>query len=185
MILRIRGGNELIDPEKALKEGGIQIGFKVADLGCGNLGHFVFPAAEMVGEKGVVYAVDILPAVLQNIQNQAKFLGVTNVVPVWADLEKINGMKIENGSIDLALLINTLFQVKDKETVLKEAWRILKTGGTLLVGDWKLESSPLGPPLALRVNPKDIQNLAEKVGFILERSFELGPYHFGLIFKKK
>jgi ubiquinone/menaquinone biosynthesis C-methylase UbiE len=185
MPFKIYGGNELINAQKLLEQGEIKTGFKVADLGCGTTGHFVFPAAEMVGEQGIVYAVDILKSVLQSIEGRAKLWGVTNVKTVWADLERFGATRIEDNSLDLALLINVLFQVKEKQTVIKEAARILKPGGVLIIADWKLVgSSPGGPPPLLRFDPQEARKLAENVGFQFIKEFEAGPYHYGLVFKK-
>ena len=48
----------LRNPYKLLKAAGIQKGMKVLEVGCGP-GVFTIPAAELVGEERVVYAVDI------------------------------------------------------------------------------------------------------------------------------
>ena len=64
-------GNELINPFKVLERAGLQSGWSVADLGCGALGHFVFPAAQLVGGNGKVYAVDIQKTALKAIEKTA------------------------------------------------------------------------------------------------------------------
>ncbi len=183
MAVKISGGNELIDPKKLLEQGGLKAGSVVADLGCGSSGHFVFPAAHLVGEKGRVYAVDILPSVLQSIESRAKLEGLSNVVRVWADLERPGALQIEGG-IDIALLVNTLFQVKDSAVVIKEASRVLKPGGRLLVGEWKATSTPLGPSAMMRVDSSKVKQWAKDAGIAFDREFEAGPYHYGLVFKK-
>ncbi len=116
MAIQLRGGNQLLDAVKILEQGGIKDGYTVADLGCGTSGHFVFPAAHLVGPKGKVYAVDILKSVLQAIDSRTRLEGVDNVEAVWSDLERAGGLKITPGSVDLTLLLNILALVKDKET---------------------------------------------------------------------
>lgn len=185
MALQFHGGNALIDPVALLKAAGIKQGDAVADLGCGATGHFVFPAAHLVGPKGKVYAVDILKSVLEAIASRAKIEGVDNVEGMWADLERPGGMKIADGSVDLTVLVNDLSQIPDKETVAKEAARITKAGGTLVVGDWKKTAAPLGPPPGARLDPEYVKELAGRAGFELTREFEAGPYHFGMVFKRK
>lgn len=184
MAIKISGGNELIDPQKLLAQGEIKAGDKVADLGCGSSGHFVFPAAHLVGDNGKVYAVDILKLVLQGIESRARQDGLVNVTTVWADLEKADSMKIASSSIDLVLLVNTLFQTKDKQTVIKEAVRLLKTGGALIIGEWKTAAAPFGPPVAVRLNPVQAREAAQTAGLVFVREFEAGPYHYGLVFRK-
>ncbi|MBI4994726.1 class I SAM-dependent methyltransferase [Candidatus Peregrinibacteria bacterium] len=184
MAIKISGGNELINPVKLLEQSGIKGGMTVADLGCGAAGHFVLPAAHLVGDSGLVYAVDILPSVLQSVESRAKVEGVGNIKIVWADLEKVGGMKIENGSVDLAILVNDLFQIKDKQTVIKEAARILKSGGGLVVGEWKTIGTPIGPPVNARLDSAQVKSMIQSAGFEFVHEFEAGPYHYGLVFKK-
>ena len=65
-------GRELIDPFKVLEAAGIRADMTVADFGCGTLGHYVFPAAQMVGTHGKVYAIDILKSVLDGVNSKKK-----------------------------------------------------------------------------------------------------------------
>lgn len=182
MALQVRGGNELIDALKLFEQGNIKQGFKVADLGCGSSGHFVFPAAHLVGAEGLVYAVDILKPVLDSVERRARFEGLNNVVTVWGNLERAGGVKIENKSVDMALLVNTLFQIKDKQAVIKEAARILKPGGVLIVGEWKNAGVPFGPVSEVRLEPAAMKNLALGAGLKWVNDFEAGPYHYGIVF---
>lgn len=184
MAIKISGGNALIDPVKLLEQSGIKGGMVVADLGCGAAGHFVLPAAHLVGDSGLVYAVDILPSVLQNIESRAKVEGVGNIKTVWANLEKAGGMKIKDGSVDLVLLVNDLFQIPDKQTVIKEAARVLKSGGVLTIGEWKTVGTPIGPPANARLDSTQVKNMIQGAGFEFVREFEAGPYHYGLVFKR-
>lgn len=184
MPLQISGGNELIDPYKLLAKGKIQQGFRVADLGCGTSGHFVFPAARLVGEQGMVYAVDILKSVLQSIESRARMESLVNITTVWSDLEKVGAAKIKSNSLDLALLVNTLFQIKDKPAAMKEAARLLKTGGCLVIAEWKMGNTPLGPSVEKRLSPEKAKELAQSAGLKLLEEFEAGPHHYGLVFEK-
>ncbi|MCX6779720.1 MAG: hypothetical protein NT034_00885 [Candidatus Magasanikbacteria bacterium] len=65
-------GTALIDPFEIFQKVGLSSGMRVADMGCGRTGHFVLPAARVVGEKGLVYAVDILKDVLQSLGSWVK-----------------------------------------------------------------------------------------------------------------
>lgn len=185
MSIQIRGGNQLIDAVKLLEEGGITEGQTVADLGCGTSGHFVFPAAHLTGPKGKVYAVDLLKSVLDAIESRVKLEGVDNVETVWADLERAGGLKIPDSSVDLCLILNTLAQVRDKETLAREAARVTRAGGTLVIADWKMTSSPFGPPTAKRIDHARAKDIAQAAGFEFVREFNAGPYHFGLVFRRK
>ncbi len=184
-MYRLTGGNVLIDPELIIKKSGISEKMKVADLGCGALGHFVFPTAKVVGKKGKVYAVDILKTILENLQKRAKQEGLDNIIEiVWTDLEVFGATKIESGSLDVAMLINTLYQSHKRVEILRESIRMLKKDGKLLVVEWENIATPLGPPAEERVKPESLISAAPKLGLKLEEEFEAGQYHYGLIFTK-
>ena len=185
MSIQMRGGNQLIDAVKSLQKGGIRQDMIIADLGCGTTGHFVFPAAHLVGPQGKIYAVDILTSVLESIESRRKIEGVNNVETLRADLEKAGTLKITNQSVDLAILTNILSQVQSKDVLLNETARITKTSGTLLITDWKTTQIPFGPPTEKRLNPTQVKQLAQNAGFEFVEEFEPGPYHFGMVFLKK
>ena len=109
MPSKIPGGNELINAKEFLTKVGIEEEMTVADLGCGARGYFSLQAARMVGSRGMVYAVDILPAALKGVEVNAKLLGINNIKTVWSDLEIYEATKIPAESLDFALLINILF----------------------------------------------------------------------------
>lgn len=183
-MVYISGGNELLDPAKILGRLGIKTGHHLADLGCGGAGHFIIPAAHLLGDDTIIYAVDILKSVLRSVTSKARLEGVSNIKPIWSNLEIVGATKIRKNSLDFALLINVLFQSKQHENILKEALRLLKDKGKLLIVDWHKISSSFGPPSDDRVSTKEIKAKAKKVGFKLVDEFKAGNYHFGLIFKK-
>lgn len=183
-MVYISGGNELLDPQEIFKHTEIKAGDKIADLGCGGAGHFTIPAANRVGSQGIVYAVDILKSVLNSVSSIARLEGVHNVSPVWSNLEIIGATNIPEKSVDLAFLKNILFQSKQHENIFKEAYRLLKEEGQLLVVDWGQGASPFGPAVVDRVKPADLKEIAKKTGFKLMDEFAAGNYHFGLVFKK-
>lgn len=176
----------LLNPQILLeKELGLQFGHQVADLGCGGAGYFTLPAARLVGSRGKVYAVDILKPALDGVLSKARLDNILNVETVWSDIERVGVTKIPADTLDGALLINIMFQSRKNEHILKEAYRLLKSGGKLLVVDWKVEPTPFGPPQDNRLSPQTIATLAKKIGFATEKEFEAGPYHYGFIFNKE
>ena len=68
-----------------------------------------------------------------------------NVSPVWCDLEEVNGIKLPNDSLDVGILINTLFQLEEKTVALTEMRRVLKRDGVLHIIDWTESFGGLGP----------------------------------------
>lgn len=156
----------------------------VADFGCGSLGHFVFPAAQFVGSKGIVYAVDILRDALNMIERRASQLGFPQVRTVWSDIDIYGGTNIPDGSIDILLLVNNLFLSQDRESLAKEMARLVKRGGKVLIVDWKTTATPIGPPIERRISKEETRSLMTIPEFEPQDSFEAGPCHYGLVFRR-
>ena len=173
-----------MDNQKVLETAGIEEGMVVADLGCGARGYFALQTGKMVGKNGLVYAVDILKPALQSVESIARLHDIQNIKTVWSDLEVYGATKIIAESVDFCLLINILFQSKKQGAIIKEAIRLLKKDARLLVIDWKKTGAPFGPPIEDRILPEQVKKWTEEKGLKLEKEFEAGPYHYGLVFKK-
>ncbi len=183
---KVPGGNELLNPWDLIKNKlGVTYGSKVADLGCGGAGYFVLQAAQIVGPEGIVYAVDILKSALSNVETRAKLLGLNNIKTIWSDLEKYGATKIHNDSVDFVILTNVLFQNKHHGNILKEAARLTKKDGKILVVDWQEGRFPIGPSPQIKVPVNQVIDLAEALNLKLEKQFEAGKFHYGLVFRKK
>lgn len=174
---------ELLNPQKIMKLAGVEYGWRVADLGCGT-GFIALAAARLVGDKGLVYGVDVLKSALRSVESRARLDGLTNFKAVWSNLEVYGATKIPQGTLDLALIVNTLFQSKKHQEIIREASRLLKDGGLLLIVDWKKQGSPMGPPMNDRIDKENVKQIAQRAGFSLEQEVEPWPYHFGLVFRK-
>ncbi len=178
------GSNELLHARELLERAGVTPHMTVADFGCGNAGYFTIPASTMVGDKGTVYAVDVVQTVLSSVSGAAKLAGCHNVQTVWSNLEHVGATKIPENTVDVTLLINILFQTQDQASVIKEAARLTKAGGKILIVDWKITATPLGPSQAVRISPESIRIAARDANLDELDSFDAGHFHFGLLFRK-
>jgi len=176
-------GKELIDPFKLLEVAGIRAGMKVADFGCGTLGHYVFPASQLVGPTGKVYAVDILKSVLGSIEGRMKMEGAHNVETVWGDLERVGGVRIPDGSVDIGLLVNNLFLTNKAQEMTNECVRMVRSGGSFIIADWK-PTGALGPDPKTRVAADVAKALGINAGLRYVSEFVPGPYHYGFLYTK-
>jgi len=157
---------------------------RVAELGCGNFGFFVFPLARLVGRDGRVYAVDILKATLEEIKERSKKENLPQIETIWSNLEIFKATKIETSSLDSALIVNVLHQSNKKSELIREATRLLKRGGKLLIIEWKDSDIPFGPTVEQRVSIESLKSAVFKIGLSIIEEFEAGPYHYGLILSK-
>lgn len=157
----------------------------VADFGCGS-GHYVIEAARRVGKSGKVYGIDIQQEMLSFVRSQAKLENLSNIETIWADLEMPDATRLKENSVDMIIISNILFQAENKEQIVKEAFRILKPEGKVAAIEWNIETGAInfGPAMANRISPSDAKSLFEKTGFSLEKEFDPGEHHYGLIFKK-
>lgn len=174
----------LLDAQAVLIKAGVRAGATVADLGCGATGHFVIPAAKMVGANGKVYAVDILKSVLAGVESRARLEGIVSLQTIWGDCDIAKGSGIADNSVDVVLVVNNLYQTKVRSAFLSEAKRIAKSGGKIVVIDWKTVASPLGPPAESRISAEAAKIDAADAGLKLMEAWEPGPYFWGLIFTK-
>lgn len=180
------GGNQLLNPKEILEQYvGLSFDATVGALGCGPKAYFAFQAARIVGDRGLVYAVDVLKGVLSSVESHAKSNGFENIRTVWSNLEIYGATKIPESSLDLSMLVNILFQSTNVPSMIKEAARLTKKDGKILIIDWRGVGIPIGPTGERRIDPEYIKSLSDALNIELEQEFQAGQYHFGLIFKKK
>ena len=177
-------GNALLNAPGLLEWAGLDYGMTVADLGCGTLGHFTFPAAHMVGPEGKVYAVDILPSALTAIKSRIGIEQVNNVETVWGDMEVAGGIRIPEASVHFAVMANVTSLLTKSATAIKEIKRILKPGARILAVDWRPEAKGFGPDPAKRHQAVEIAGIFTDFGFTVKKEFDAGPSHWGLIVEK-
>jgi len=70
MSLAFRFRDLFLAPIDILKEVGIKPGFHVLDYGCGP-GGYIIAAAQLVSKSGKIYALDIHPMAIKQVQNTA------------------------------------------------------------------------------------------------------------------
>ncbi|NQV88590.1 MAG: methyltransferase domain-containing protein [Parcubacteria group bacterium] len=171
------------DPKKNVEQLELTPGMKVADLGSGS-GFYTLAAAKAVGDKGRVYSIDIQKELLARLKNEAVRERLYNVEVVCGDLEKLGGTHIRDFSIDVGIISNILFQLKERDAFVGEVKRILKPGGMVLVVDWTDSFGGLGPQQGDIFPFNQARTLFEKNGFAYQKDISAGPHHYGAIFRK-
>jgi len=101
------------------------------DLGSGR-GTDVLRLADLVGEKGFVYGIDISDGMIEKARRNVEKLGVTNVRFIRCELEKL---ELGDEAVDLVISNCTLNHAYNKQEVWNEIHRILKKGGRFVVSD--------------------------------------------------
>jgi ubiquinone/menaquinone biosynthesis C-methylase UbiE len=158
-------------------------GMRVGDFGAGS-GHYALAAAERVGTTGRVIAVDINKDLLTRIRNDATREGLENVEVLWGDIDEEAGSCLNAESLDLVILANVLFQVEHRRAAAREAHRVLRPSGKLLVVDWRDSYGGLGPQISDVISEENARELFESESFAFEKAIGAGEHHYGLLFTK-
>ncbi|MFZ2190043.1 MAG: methyltransferase domain-containing protein [Candidatus Magasanikiibacteriota bacterium] len=176
--------NNLIDPHLLFEKAHLQPGMHVADLGCGKTGHIVFPAARVLGEAGLVYAVDIIKDFLEEIRKRSALEAMHNIQTVWSDLERLGKAAIPNKNLDIGFIINVLWHSANPVAILDEAKRMLKEKARLVVVDWHNAVLPIGPKDSQLVDFEKIKSWGKVNNFVVQEEFLMGNYHKGVVLYK-
>jgi ubiquinone/menaquinone biosynthesis C-methylase UbiE len=161
------------DGVKFLRRIGLQPNQTVLDFGC-RVGHYTIPAAKVVGNKGIVYAVDKEQQALNELEQKATHLNLKNIRTINTS-GRIH-VDLENDSIDVVLFYDVLHyhEKREREKLYVEAYRVLKQDGLFSVY----------PKHTLEDNPiMEFQNLSlgEIKQEIQSSNFVFGKKHCGLI----
>lgn len=177
-------GSTLLDSKKILSEIGVREGDKVADFGAGRTGHFVFPASQMVGDEGTVYAVDIVKEVLEMIDGRRKLFNILNLHTVWGDFERDGGVRIQEKTLDWVLVVNNVWCVKDIGVLAHEIRRVIKPEGKILIVDWSRRAdNPAAPPKDQRKEAMEVEARFLKEGIIKEQDLQVNETHWGIVMR--
>lgn len=112
----------------------VKPGMKTADFGCG-MGHFTLGMARLVGEGGLVYAVDVQQKMLDTVMKRAGRQGLEDRIrPVLCPADGI-GIGMTEGPLDFALAFWMVHETPSAELFFRQVAGILKPGGNMLMGE--------------------------------------------------
>lgn len=173
-----------LNPQKIVDYSDVHHGMKVLDVGAG-IGHYTLPLAYRVGKTGRVYALDVHKEALLRLGKDARTEGVEEVVKViLGDIEQEQGSHLKDTSLDRVFLMNTFFQIEEKDRALVEIYRILRPGGKVIFAEWKDSFGGIGPHPDHVVTQEQAEKLFRHVGFSKESEFQAGSHHYGILFVK-
>lgn len=168
---------QFLDPERILDKLEMTGETVLADLGCGT-GFFSIPASKRVKK---VFALDIQQEMLDILNDKIKKEKITNIETI---LSEESSIPLSNNSVDVLLMSNVFHELEDRNSLLREAKRILTVAGRLVIIDWNKIEMDFGPPIEERLSEKDVIGICNGTGFkLLEQSYA-GPYNYLLLFGK-
>lgn len=179
-----RSSFDLVDQDKVFGELQLDKGINFLDLGCGR-GEYAIIAAEILGNEGVVYGLDLWEEGVNYLLEKAAAKGSKNIKAMVADAgERI---PLEGMSIDvcfMATVFHDLVLANTSVGALKEIYRVLKEGGVLAILEFKKIGGPPGPPITSRLKPEEVEERVIPYGFKRVGLKEIGPYNYLLSFQK-
>jgi SAM-dependent methyltransferase len=116
-------------------------GETVLDLGCGG-GLDVFLAARKVGRSSKVIGIDATAAMVEKAKAAAAKASYENVE---FRVGRIEALPLADQSVDVVLSNCVMNHAADKGAAFREAWRVLRAGGRMLISDL-VTAGPLPPP---------------------------------------
>jgi SAM-dependent methyltransferase len=147
-------------------------------------GTFTIAAAPRV--SGIVYALDIDPAMVSATTARASAAHARNIAVLERDFVA-EGSGRPDGSVYFVMLFNIL-HIEDPVSVLREARRNLAVGGIAGVIHWRCDvDTPRGPPLEIRPRPEECRAWAEEAGLYWLSYPQLpgSPWHWGLKLERR
>ncbi|MDK2829273.1 class I SAM-dependent methyltransferase [Clostridium beijerinckii] len=171
---------DMLPPEQTLINLNLHEGDIMADIGCG-IGYFTIPAAKIVGDGGKIYALDILPEMLKDVDIKIKENTISNVETI---LTEENNLKLDDNKVSIAFISNVLHEADQKEEFLNEIKRIISPKGRIAVVEWQKINSQYGPPIDHRLDKSDLIKILEKLNFSNISAIDIGENFYGLTAEK-
>ncbi len=122
-------------------------GESVLDIGCG-VGVDTLVAAAKTGPGGRAVGIDLVPEMLQRARENLRKTSIDNASFQRASAEEL---PFADQSFDVVISNGVFNLVPDKLKALKEAWRVLKPNGRLMMADQILTTQP----------PSDLKSMLE------------------------
>lgn len=169
------------NPDNNIRELGLHSGDKVVVFGSGSGGH-TLAAARALNGSGTIYGIDNRGPLIEKLKKEASERHHLNVRVLHGIVDRLGGTGVGTFSTDAVIIPDTLFAYRNKESMLKEAARIIKPGGRLLIIEWSASHAGAGPAPKDVCPEADALDFAQKAGFEFVRRFSAGNYHYGLIF---
>ncbi len=146
-----------------------------ADMGCGP----GFYSKALATCADTVYCVDSSMELLDALRKRmhSERIGPSKLVLLNQDASSTS---IRSSTIDAVVFANSLHDMEDRHAAAKEAHRILKPGGKVIIVDWK-KSAPadIGPPPKIRMSASEYASI---FGWLkVTKRIAVGPYHFCIV----
>ncbi len=174
---------DLINPKVLWKEIDLAPGLVFLDLGCG-AGNYSLSAAEIIGINGTVYAVDLWEEGIADLKARARQEGQIHLQAMVAPAGEI---PLKDHSVDIGFMATVLHDLVEAGTAiaaLSEMTRLIKPRGKLAIVEFEKIDGPPGPPIHIRLDAAQVENLVSPYGFKRQKIKKVGDYNYLITFIK-
>lgn len=173
--------HRLLDPERRRRLSAARIvrlldvrpNHTVLDTGAG-VGYFAPQILRKLDAAGRLIAIDISPVMLEEFKKNLPRTRA-QVQTLVADAVRT---PLPDKSADRILMALVLHEIAEPTVALREAWRLLKPDGKLLIVEWHKIKPPPGPPEKERLDPGVIFKMARETGFDIADHDDINRFHY-------
>ncbi len=169
-------------PEQVIKMLQLQPNSSIAEIGAAT-GYFSTRLAKEA-PRGVVYAIDIEPSMVEYLRVRSTDEKISNMRPILGE----PGNPAIPEPVDMVFIANTYHHIHGRVSYFEEVARQLKPNGNLVILDFKQGKVPeevKAPPPRFRVSPSTVNEELLEAGYRrVELNMKLLPYQFMAIYRK-
>lgn len=156
-------------------------GDAVADLGAGT-GYLSWRLARAVGEKGLVYAVDIQQEMLDLLSQKMAARKVTNIRPI---LSASTNTHLPTNSIDLAIMVDVYHEFSHPHEMMHSISESLKPAGRVVFVEYRAEDPHVPIKPLHKMSEAQVRKEAAAHGLEWVKTIRTLPRQHIIVFRKK
>ncbi len=164
-----------LSPQETLLKIGLGEHDIMCDIGAGS-GIFTVPAARIT--KNAVYAIEINDEFIDIINEKARSEKLSNIKTLRVSDDHYD---LDTASVDLAVLVTVFHEIDQKEPVLAEIKRVLKSTGKLAFIEFHKRETPMGPPVEHRISREEVIRICGANGFLVLNEFDVGDNFYCIV----
>lgn len=167
------------DVSKLIKNMGINSNDIIADIGAGS-GYHAFKMATLA-EKGLIYAVDIQPEMLDAIEKKKRSTKILNIETILGSEKSIN---LPKNSVDKILMVDVYHEFSYPIEMIESIKNALKPEGQLFLIEYRGEDSAVPIKKIHKMTEKQSVLEMEAAGLKLKENIDNLPWQHCMVFEK-